>query len=163
VARALGAKGETPDAIAEIMAAPGGMDQILQYETEHAHELRKLSLEMEYKALSEVNQTFRAEVVAGDKFVRRWRPFFGYIVASTWGMQGVGIALLIIGLVFGWVPDPAAAVDAVAKLIAALATQWGVALAVLGVSTVQRSRDKARMMGHPLGGLLAGLVNKVSR
>jgi hypothetical protein len=152
---------DNPEAAAKALSLPGAMDALVGYEKQHGPELEKLAMQYEAAALAEVNSTFRSEHVAGDKFVRRWRPFFGYILSVTWGLQGLGIAMLIVGLVFGLVPDPAVAVQAVATLIAALGTQWGVALAVLGVSTVQRSRDKARLMGMPMGGILGGLIKKV--
>jgi hypothetical protein len=162
VANLVGSK-PTPKAVAKALSAPGAMDALLSYEQAHTPELEKLAMQYEAAAQAETNKTQQAEYVSGDKFVARWRPFFGYVVGTTWGLQGFGIALLIVALVFGWVPNPAVAVQAVATLIGALATQWGVALAVLGVSTVQRSRDKARMMGHPLGGLLSGLISKVTK
>lgn len=160
VANLVGSKA-TPKAVSQALSAPGAMDALLGYENEHTQELEKLAMQYEAAAQAEVNATFRSEHTAGDKFVRRWRPTFGYTVAATWGLQAVAIFMVIAYICFGTPEDPAMLVTAVKDLVAALAVQWSVALSVLGVSTIQRSRDKARLAGANPMGLLGGLIQKV--
>ncbi len=96
-------------------------------------------------AWREVNATMRAETRAGDAYVRRWRPTFGYAVTAAWAMQMGAIAWAVVAH-----PTDAPAILAAA---ASLSAMWGVALAVLGVAVHERSRDKALAAGQPASGL----------
>ena len=96
-------------------------------------------------ALREVNATMRAETGAGDAYVRRWRPTFGYAVTAAWALQMAAIAWAVVAH-----PSEAPAILAAA---ASLSAMWGVALAVLGVAVHERSRDKALAAGQPGSGL----------
>lgn len=97
--------------------------------------------------IAEVNATIRAEAAVGDPYTRRWRPTFGYVVALSWGALMLGLAWTVVTA-----PEHA---GVVIQAMASLNAIWGVALAVLGVSVVQRSRDKARVLGDgdPADGL----------
>ena len=63
----------------------------------HIEHLAQLESEDSRATLSEINQTIRAEVASQDKYVRRMRPTFGYLMALTWATQMFGIAYIIIG------------------------------------------------------------------
>ena len=84
--------------------------------------------------LSEINQTIRAEVASQDKYVRRMRPTFGYLMALTWAAQMFGIAYIII-----FDTDRAGAVMAAMGSLSAI---WGIGLSVLGIYVYRRSDDK---------------------
>ncbi|HOO50966.1 MAG TPA: 3TM-type holin, partial [Alphaproteobacteria bacterium] len=74
-------------------------------------------------SLSQVNESLRAEVASSDPYVRRMRPTFGYIIASTWGAQMFALAYIIV-----FETDQASLViDAMEKL----GTIWAVGLSVL--------------------------------
>ena len=107
-------------------------------------------LEAETEQLRAINATMQAETRSDDPFVRRWRPFFGYVVAVSWGC-----------LMFsaGWVivDDPAKA-PSVLSAIGALTGMWGIALAVLGVSVYQRSKDKQTNIGMAAPGLFGSAL-----
>lgn len=106
-------------------------------------------------AIRQVNATFRREIASDDAYVRRWRPTFGYAVAITWTVQ-VG------GLVYAIVEYPAHAGEIIGAM-ASLSVIWGVALSVLGVNVVKRSRDKEVAAGAaPPEGLLAGLIRRLA-
>jgi hypothetical protein len=85
-------------------------------------------------ALEQVNASLRAEVASEDKYVRRMRPTFGYIMAATWGAQMLSIAYTILA-------DPQNA-GAVMNGMADLSAIWSVGLAVLGIYVYRRSGEK---------------------
>jgi len=109
----------------------------------HAEAMARMAAEEQGVALTQVNETIRAETAAPDPFVRRWRPFFGYVVAGSWGVQ-MGAASLVI------VTAPETA-GGVLTGLGALSAMWGVALGVLGVSVVKRSQDKVVEAGFEPG------------
>jgi len=85
-------------------------------------------------SLSQVNESLRAEVASSDPYVRRMRPTFGYIIASTWGAQMFALAYIIV-----FETDQASLViDAMEKL----GTIWAVGLSVLGIYVYKRSEEK---------------------
>ena len=72
--------------------------------------------------------------------MRRWRPIWGYVTAG-----------------------PNALLAGAAGLLGALAVQWSVALAVLGVNVAKRSEDKATQAGQtPAPGILGAIVNGIA-
>ena len=111
--------------------------------------------EAETRRLESVNATMRVEAMSGDRFVRRWRPAYGYIVGISWGVQMAAISYTIV-----------TAPETVAALITAmssLSVMWGVALSVLGVSVAKRSDDKARAAGQPPpAGLLGAIAGRIA-
>lgn len=123
----------------------------------HIEEMAILESNETRTAIMQINETFRSEVRSEDAYVRRWRPTFGYAVALTWVMQ-VG------ALVYAIVRHPEQAGTIIAAM-ASLSFIWGIALSILGVSVVRRSRDKQLAAGHPpepsvLGALLSRVVGK---
>jgi hypothetical protein len=114
-----------------------------------------MTLEAETARLAQINQTMRAELQAEDPFRARWRPTFGYAAALTWTAQ-VG------GTVYAIVANPEFAAEII-NAVTALTPMWSVALAVLGVSIRQRSRDKELAAGRQPSGLLDGLSAMMRR
>jgi hypothetical protein len=100
----------------------------------HVETLAQLRSEEIRANLSEVNQSLRAEIVSQDKYVRRMRPTFGYIMAFTWAAQMLGIAYVIMF-------ETARAVQ-VLNAMGSLSAIWGVGLSVLGIYVYKRSEDK---------------------
>ena len=100
----------------------------------HLEEIAKIQSEEMKLSLSEINQTIREEVVSQDKYVRRMRPTFGYIMAVTWAAQMLAIAYIIIF-------DTQRA-GFIINAIGSLSAIWGVGLSVLGIYVYKRSEDK---------------------
>jgi hypothetical protein len=142
VASWLGVDEPTPEKVgAAIKADPEAFAKLRAAELEHKAELERLAvqaetnrLEAETTQLVQINRTARAEAASNDAYVRRWRPTFGYAVALTWTATMAAAAYAIVA-------TPTEAPAIIAALIN-LAPIWGVALAVLGVSVVKRSKDK---------------------
>jgi hypothetical protein len=100
----------------------------------HLERLSEIEAVRETEILKHVNATMRVETNSEDAFVRRWRPTFGYIVSLSWAVQFGAIA-------YAMVATPEYAKELV-EAVVALTPAWGIALAVLGVNVVKRSRDK---------------------
>ncbi|MCB1592235.1 MAG: ribokinase, partial [Alphaproteobacteria bacterium] len=91
----------------------------------HAERMSELEREEYRTAISEVNQSLRAEVATEDKYVRRMRPTFGYLMALTWAAQMFAIAYVIV-----FDTDKAGVVMAAMGSLSAI---WAVGLSVLGI------------------------------
>lgn len=107
----------------------------------HAERMAAIEAERDTGILAEVNATMRAEAASDDRYVKRWRPTFGYVVAFTWGVQMTALSVAV-------VMYPAEA-PALINAMVALQFMWGVALSVLGISVVKRSHDKQVAAGSP--------------
>lgn len=100
----------------------------------HTEKMAELEIQNYQTTLSEINQSLRAEVASDDKYVRRMRPTFGYLMAATWAAQMFGIAYVII-----FETDKAGVVMAAMGNLSAI---WAVGLSVLGIYVYKRSEDK---------------------
>jgi len=100
----------------------------------HLERMTELAQQEQTEALSQVNESLRAEVSSSDAYVRRMRPTFGYLVAITWTAQMLAVAYVIIFKT----ETASVVVDAVESL----STIWSVALSVLGLYVYKRSEEK---------------------
>ncbi len=100
----------------------------------HAEKMAELKAREYETAMSEINQSLRAEAGSSDAYVRRMRPTFGYLMAVTWTAQMLGLAYVVI---FETEKAPA-----VLDGMEALSTIWGVGLSVLGIYVYKRSEEK---------------------
>lgn len=131
VAKSVTGKPNGEDALAAIKSDPALALQLQQAWLAHEIELSR----EETRQLAEINATMRAEAASGDRYVRCWRPTFGYAVAVTWTATMGAISWAIIA-------EPAQAPGIIAALVNT-SPIWGVALGVLGVAVVKRSHDKS--------------------
>lgn len=100
----------------------------------HAEVMGKIDSDEVREILREVNATARVEAQSEDKYVRRMRPTFGYIMALTWAVQMIAIAWTIF-------KTPEATGEVVGAL-GELTVMWSVGLSVLGVYVYRRSKEK---------------------
>lgn len=144
---------DNPDeALAQIKKYPE-LQLKLQQEMNH---IVLAELEAENKQLATINATMQVEYTSGDKFVRRWRPFFGYMTAITWAVQMSALSWVIVDQ-----PDKAGAVITAAS---GLTGMWGIALAVLGVYIKKRSDDKQVAAGQtPPNGVFQSISSIFNR
>lgn len=105
----------------------------------HAEAMAEIKLQEFESSLAEINQSLRAEIASEDKYVRRMRPTFGYLMALTWGAQMFGLAYVVV-----FKTESAAFV---LEGMAALSTVWAVGLSVLGIYVYKRSEDKKTFSG----------------
>jgi len=121
----------------------------------HAEVMGKIDSDEVREILREVNATARVEAQSEDKYVRRMRPTFGYIMAVTWALQMAAVAWVIFA-------DPKNAPDIV-NALGALSIMWSVGLSVLGVYVYKRSSDKAAKKaakdeGNPVSTILGAVA-----
>lgn len=100
----------------------------------HAERLAELEYQETQAALSDVNQSLRAEIASDDPYVRRMRPTFGYLMAFTWAAQMFAVAYIMV--------FETEKTGAVLEGMAALSAIWTVALSVLGLYVYKRSEEK---------------------
>jgi hypothetical protein len=117
-------------------ALAGGMitSEQMAEANRHAEELAKLKSKEYEAALSEVNQSIRAEALSSDAYVRRMRPTFGYFMAVTWAAQMLALAYVVI-----FKTEKA---QEVLMGMESLSTIWAVGLSVLGIYVYKRSEEK---------------------
>jgi len=108
----------------------------------HTEKMSELALEERAANIAEINKSLRAEIVSEDKFVRRMRPTFGYLMAITWAAQMLGIAYVIVF-------DTAKA-GIVLNAMSSLSAIWAVGLSVLGIYVYKRSEDKKLQSGETI-------------
>lgn len=135
----------------------------LKFEREATRKVMALAKE-ETRRLKTINQTMRAEIASSDPYVRRWRPYIGYIVGTGLGLMFLSVFLCVGGAIYvgvwgdGGADTIAALYDGLGKLISASTAIVSVALGVLGVNIVQRSKDKKVAAGQGDGPGLIGAV-----
>lgn len=125
-------------------ALTGGMisPEQMAEASRHAEALAALKAQEYAGALSEINQSLRAEVASEDVYVRRMRPTFGYLMAFTWAAQMLGLAYVVT-----FETHRAAAV---LGSMESLSTMWMVGLSVLGIYVYKRSEDKKILAAPPV-------------
>lgn len=132
------ADAEQDEVAAAILADPSLLARMEELAIERERilvDLEKAHLAADTERQRQVSETMRAEYQVEDKFVRRWRPFLGWVVGVSFGLQMTGATVAIFAL------PTADAVDAIAAL-AGLAVLWGPAMAVLGVTSWTRGAEK---------------------
>ncbi len=162
IASALGVTDDPDKVLAALQADPAALAKVRQLEIEHKTRLQELAVAAEQNRLAadtarlaEINATIRAEASSIDPWVRRWRPFFGYVMATAFGIQMLAVSGLIL-------IEPQFASEVIAAL-AGLSMLWSVGLAVVGVNIAKRSQDKQIAKGMPattIMDVVGGLVRK---
>ena len=114
--------------------------------------------------LQAVNETIRVEANSQDKYVRRWRPTYGYVTAFTWMIQMLGLIFAIIWAIISNPKEAASVITSLGAAMMPLAAMWGIALSILGVAVAKRSKDKeVAVTGQPNTGYLQNLAGFLKR
>lgn len=120
--------------------------------------------EAETERMRLVNETMRSEGKTEDKYVRRWRPTIGYVVAGQLALLGIAIFLAVIGSTVAAFLGKADVVqvllEGMSALMASLSAILGIELTVLGVNIAQRSKDKQVASGQATGPGLIGAISQ---
>ena len=104
----------------------------------------------------------RTEYKTDDRFKSYWRPFFGWVIASSFGLFMISIVAIIVTLIVK--PEAGSMlVSAVTQLTPVLMTAWGMGLTVLGVNIHKRSQDKAVSAGLQAPGMLDGFKGLLTK
>lgn len=108
--------------------------QISNEQLEEANRHTERMTELQAQQQGEVNTSLRTEITSEDKYVRRMRPTFGYIMAATWGAQMMAVAYVI---VFETNKS-----FIVLNAVESLSAIWAMGLSVLGIYVYKRSEEK---------------------
>ncbi len=100
----------------------------------HAEEMCRIYYEENKSALAEVNRTIQDELDSEDKYVRRMRPTFGYVMALTCFAQMMAVAYIIV--------FSTGTAYLVLQAVESLSVIWTVGLSVLGIYVYRRSDEK---------------------
>ena len=139
ISHALGVE-NTPDAIErELVNNPDALLKLKQLEYNNKEKLETLYIEADTQRLKIVNETYQTELKQEDKYVKRARPTFIYALIITWFMTWYAIVYTIL-------TDVAKAPEIITALVGTTAL-WGIALAVVGVTVHNRSKDKQLLAG----------------
>lgn len=120
--------------VEEAIADGGIKSEDMAEANRHAEAMASIRLKEYETSLEQINASIRAEVLSTDKYVRRMRPTFGYLMAGTWALQMGALSYVIVF-----------ETERAAQLMhgmASLSTIWTVGLSVLGVYVYKRSEDK---------------------
>lgn len=118
----------------------------------HAEAIAAMQSEEVRTAYQQINESLRAEIASEDKFVRRMRPTFGYLMAATWAVQMCGLAYVMI-----FRTEQAAQV---LGALESLVVIWAMGLSVLGIYVYKRSEEKKGFAG---GAGLSGVLPPVPK
>ncbi len=114
----------------------------------HVEKSLEIEAEVDDKTLSTIHQTIRQELASGDRFVRFWRPAFGYSVALAWLMNMFTICYVVLS-------DNQRAPEIIMAMVETTSL-WGIALGVLGISVVKSSSEKTKKPD-----LVSKVINKL--
>ncbi len=123
--------------VSELLQNGGISAEQIEEANRHTEKMAQITIDTDKEIAAQINQSLRAEIASEDKYVRRMRPTFGYLMAATWAAQMLGIAYVII-----FETDKAGVVMAAMSNLSAI---WMVGLSVLGVYVYKRSDDKKMM------------------
>ena len=123
---------------------------------DHFQKMAEIEVRHTEVAMKEINQSLRAEIQSEDRYIRRMRPTFGYLMAFTWAAQMFALAYVMI--------FKTSQAGAVIEAMASLGAIWAVGLSVLGIYVYKRSEDKKLGLSSPLPhlDLLPRLMNEFS-
>lgn len=147
IAAALGTEA-SPEAVDQVIKQdPTAAIRLKEIQSQHQMELTRIVMQHEMAQLESVNKTMRAEYAQEDKYVKRWRPTFGYCVAITWVLQTTGVAAAVLWATASSPETAGTIISGISSVAGAVSVQWGVALSVLGISVHNRSKDKQLLAG----------------
>ena len=106
------------------------------------NDLETSKWEAETARVMAVNETMRAEAGADDKWQKRWRPYWGFVSATAWGIIALSYAVLVACIAFSVKGVEASSLTAVGGSLSNMTVFFGIAGAILGVSAWKRGDEK---------------------
>jgi hypothetical protein len=155
LATALGSAAATPGAVQT--ALPGADPAKLADAEAHWIETIRTEAETQRTAISETQQTMRAEIASNDVVQRWWRPVYAFELTFE-------CAALWTVLVHEFWTGDIQTINALVGATALFVTYWGFRFGVLGVYISGRTREKVcAATGQDAPGVLEKLVKAVAR
>ena len=128
-------------------------EMIINYET--------MVIQEDTKRLDIVNQTMRTEYETTGKFKTCWRPYWGWVSGTVFGVQMLSFIYIGLRAVVKSPKEAIGIINALAALAGALAPIWFFALSILGVAVYKRSQDKQIAAGMQPMGILKTVLSKI--
>ena len=149
---------ETPDKAMKMIesnpeAALKFKEMMINYEA--------MVIQEDTKRLDIVNQTMRTEYETKGKWKTGWRPFWGWLSGTMFGVQMLSFTYIGIYAIRKTPTEAVGVINAIATLAGALATTWIFALSVLGIAVHKRSQDKQVAAGMQPMGILKMILSKI--
>jgi len=159
LANALGAQAATPDAVAGAIAERGADLNVAAEAAQKAESDWLLALAQVGKAqVAEIGLTQRAEIAAGDKLQRWWRPLYALELSL---LECPAFALTLLHAL--WLGHEAG-INGFANLSALLMTYFAARFGVLGVYVTGRTREKeAGLAGESSPSVVAAVLKAVKK
>jgi hypothetical protein len=115
----------------------------IELEREKArYDMERSRIQADTARIEAVNATMRAESGADDPWTRRWRPYWGFVSGTCWGILALSFALLVVGMATGFGDVTPKDIRAVGTAFADMMVFFGVAGAMVGVTAWGRSQEK---------------------
>ena len=116
-------------------------------------------LEASKSIIDSVNATMQAEAKSEGWGTRNWRPYWGFISGTVYGVVGIVLSIAIIKLAWA---DPDKLFAQLPMIIGAFATYFSIAGAVLGITAWHRGKKQRIQAGEAWGEKeQAGLLQQV--
>jgi hypothetical protein len=153
LAKAVGSVSITPAAVQSALPA-ADPTKLAEAETQWA-EMIRAEAETQRTAISETQQTIRAEIASSDPVQRWWRPAYAFELTLE-------CAALWIVLVHEFWTGDIATINALVGATTLLVAYWGFRFGVLGVYVSGRTREKvSAAIGQDASGMIEKIVKAV--
>ena len=158
LANALGVENE-PAAIEHALNTdPEALVKVRQAELDHKSELVRIAAEVDLGTIREVNATMRAESASEHWPQWSWRPFWGFVSAFAFLVLCVFVCML------AWKAINTGDMNAITmipQLIISFTGLFGIPLAILGVASWHRGKEKRIRAGEQSQGDMAGMMKQL--
>lgn len=106
------------------------------------YDMERSRIEAETARITQVNETMRAESGADDKWTRRWRPYWGFVSGTCWGILALSFALMVVLKAIGIGDVQSSDITALGTAFEDMLVFFGIAGGILGVTAWGRSKEK---------------------
>lgn len=100
----------------------------------HVEEMSQQRLKQQQIQIENTHGQMKKEMLSKDKYVRRMRPTFGYLMAITWAAQMLSLAYIMM--------FRTSEAHLVISSMESLSMIWTIGLSVLGIYVYKRSEEK---------------------
>lgn len=100
---------------------------------------------IENKRLGIVNNTMQVEANSENPWASSWRPFWGFVSATAFGIISISIAIAFAVLAY---KNPSEAIKTLPTFITSLSTLFAIPGAILGVAAWHRGQEKRIRAGE---------------
>jgi len=106
------------------------------------YDMERSRLESDTARIQHVNATMQAEAGADDKWTRRWRPYWGFVAGTCWGLLALSFAFMVVLKATGAGDVQSSDITSLGTAFEDMTVFFGIAGAILGVTAWGRSQEK---------------------